>query len=145
MNPINTLLYKLPDFVYVLFPLVTGFATAFFCPMKNINKTRLKFQPPSYVFGIVWPILYLMLGFAWVNSKSHSLWYLILSLLLCAWIFVYSCQKNKYLALAIILFCIMFVLFCYTLSNKISQVLLIPLFVWLSFATLLSVFTIYEM
>ena len=28
----------------------------------NVNETRANWQPPGYVFGIVWPILYLIFG-----------------------------------------------------------------------------------
>ena len=134
---------KLCDLFYVLFPIISGYITIYFCPMSNKKVKKLNFRPPSYVFGIIWPILYLLLGVAWLKSKEFSLWYLLLSLILCLWLIVYSCKNNKHLALAIILISIGLVLVCYTVSKQISKLLLIPLLVWLSFASLLSIFDLH--
>jgi len=78
-----------------------------------------------------------------LKSKEFTVWYLILSLTLCLWLIVYSCKNNKYLALAIILISIALVLLCYTISKQISKLLLIPLLVWLCFASILSIFDLY--
>ena len=134
---------KLPDFFYILFPIISGYITIYFCPMTNKKTKKLNFRPPNYIFAIVWPILYLLLGFAWLKSKEFTVWYLILSLTLCLWLIVYSCKNNKYLALAIILISIALVLLCYTISKQISKLLLIPLLVWLCFASILSIFDLY--
>ena len=45
----------------------------------NLKKSKL--SPPNYVFGIVWPILYLLLGAAWVLSNSKTFYYLVLLIL----------------------------------------------------------------
>ena len=134
---------KLPDLFYILFPIISGYITIYFCPMLNENVKKLNFTPPNYIFALVWPILYLLLGFAWLKSKEFTIWYLILSLTLCLWLIIYSCKKNKYLALSIILISIALVLVCYTISKQISKLLLIPLLVWLCFATILSMFDLY--
>ena len=66
---------------------------------KNINS--VKFRPPGYIFGIVWPILFTLIGLSWVNSANKlksrlsDILYLSLSLLLASWIIVYSCIKDK--------------------------------------------------
>lgn len=44
-------------------PLFIGMVMGLIFPMKKeTNLPRSKFQPPDYVFMIVWPVLYLMLG-----------------------------------------------------------------------------------
>ena len=134
-------LFKDPiNYIYLFFPLFTAYLTIAICPMKKNSGIYIKFRPPSYIFAIVWPILYLLLGLAWVISKKNSIIYLILSLLLCYWLVVYSCQKNKNTALVVLLLSILLTLICYTVSKKISQLLLLPLIVWLNFAVLLSIF-----
>ena len=142
MNLLRNILNNKTDIFYLLLPLISGYITAFFCPMKKSAAKNVVFRPPSYVFGIVWPILYLMLGYAWVNSKNLSIWYLGVTLSLCLWLIVYSCQNNKEGAIGINLLSILLVLICYTLSDTLSKLLLLPLLVWLGFALLLSLFDI---
>ena len=135
-------LSKKTDIFYFLFPLISGYITAAFCPMKKNSGANIKFRPPAYVFAIVWPILYLLIGYAWVNAKKYTMWYLALSLSLCLWLVVYSCQKNKLGAIGINLLSILLILVSYTLSNKLSKLLLLPAMVWLGFALLLSIFDV---
>ena len=142
MNLLRNLLNNKTDIFYLLFPLISGYITISICPMKKNSGSSVKFRPPSYVFGIVWPILYLMIGYAWINAKEHSIWYLTLSLSLCLWLVVYSCQNNKKGAIGINLLSILLVLICYTVSDQLSKLLLLPLLVWLGFALLLSIFEI---
>ena len=124
----------------ILIPLILNYLTAFFCsPGKNTGKS-VKFRPNGIYFALIWPILYILLGLAWYNSLSVSLFYIILTSLLCLWLIVYSCIKNKQISIYILFLILMLLLFCYTNSTKISQNLLIPLIVWCLFATLLSLF-----
>lgn len=133
---------KLPDLFCILFPIISGYATVYFCPIKKNSANNVKFRPPAFVFAIVWPILYLMLGYAWLISKKYSLIYFLLTISLCFWIIVYACQKNKKLAIFLLLFSIFLAFTCYTLSLKFSKLLLLPLIVWLNFALLLNVFEV---
>ena len=83
----------------LVLPLVLGFATAAVCPMKRTRWQPPPQQPPDYVFGVVWPVLYLLLGFAWTRSKgAANLLVSVLVLLLNVWIIVFSCQENSKLA-----------------------------------------------
>ena len=64
------------------------------------SGVNVKFRPPPYVFGIVWPILYILLGLSWINSNPDKnmnieIMFFVLSSLLAYWIVVYACQKNK--------------------------------------------------
>lgn len=142
MKLLRDLLSNKINIFYLLFPLISGYITVSICPMKKTSGSNVKFRPPSYIFSIVWPILYLMIGYAWINAKKHSIWYLALSLSLCLWLVVYSCQNNKKGAIGITLLSILLVLICYTLSEKLSKLMLIPLLVWLGFALLLNIFEI---
>ena len=80
------------------------------------SGTTIKFRPPGYVFGIVWPILYILLGLSWINSeykkdKIIDGLYFVLSTLLALWIVVYSCYKSKKGALSIMLLSILAIVF----------------------------------
>ena len=144
MNILNKLRVKKNDLFYLLFPITLSYLVVAVCPMPKKSGKKVKFRPPPYIFGIIWPILYILLGYAWVNSQEHSLWYFKLSILLPLFLVFYSCYKNKFIALGIILASILVTLICYTVSNQFSKLLLCPLLVWLGFAVLLLSFDINE-
>ncbi len=142
MNLFNKVLENKLNIFYFLFPLISGYIAVALCPMKKNEESNVKFRPPGYIFSIVWPILYLMIGYAWTHEKKNSLWYFLLSLSLAYWLVVYSCQNNKLLAIGVIFISILLTLVCYTLSKQLSKLLLLPLLVWLIFAALLSTFSV---
>lgn len=126
------------NIIYLFFPMISGYITSAFCPMNRNDGANIKFRPPSYVFGIVWPILYLLLGAAWVLSNSKTLYYLVLSLILCLWIIVFSCFKDKKSASWILLASVTMCTSVIVVSSKKSQLLLTPLLGWLLFALLMN-------
>jgi len=128
------------DLIYLLLPLASGFGVGMICKTTAKAGSTVKFRPPGWVFGVAWTILYLLLGISWMNSKQYSIIYMLLILTLCSWQIVYSCAKNKNLALAIIVAALGMCLLTYTAVGKTSKYLLVPLFIWLMFALLLSVF-----
>lgn len=127
------------NLLYLFFPMLSGYLTASFCPMKSNSGSNVKFRPPAYVFGIVWPILYLMLGSAWIFSKERTMFYLLFSLLLSSWIVMFSCLKNKKKASWILLANVTMCIALMVVSKKQSQLLLTPLLGWLLFALLMNV------
>lgn len=126
------------NLVYLLFPIISGAITAAICPMGSNTGSNVKFRPPPFVFGIVWPILYLLLGTAWVLSSHRSLLYLIFTLSLCMWIVTYSCLGSKLGAAWVLLVNLVAGLVTLVLSTKTSQALLCPLIGWLLFALLMN-------
>lgn len=123
---------------YFLFPILSGFITAAICPMSSNTGSHVKFRPPPIVFGIVWPILYIMIGGAWVLSRKRALMYLLLSLSLCAWVVTYSCFGNKKAAAWVLLVDLTIAILTLVASEKKSQMLLTPLVCWLIFALLMN-------
>jgi len=126
-----------------LLPMVLGYIMVYFCKMDNSGQT-VKFRPPSYIFSIVWPILYLLLGFSWNNSIQTydikiELLYLALIELLTKWIYIYSCRNNKQMALYILLLILLVITILMILVPTNSKLLLAPLLIWIFFATLMSV------
>lgn len=130
------------DFIYLLLPLIAGYSVSWFCgPNKNSGST-VKFRPPGWIFGIVWPILYLLIGLAWVNSKQQTIYFAILNLFLCLWLIIYGCKKDKIGGIYILFLSLLTSLFIYTNVNKFSKNLIIPLIIWLLFATFLNIFEV---
>ena len=122
-------------------PMLSGFLTSSVCTIGKGSGSTVKSRPPSYVFGIVWSILYILIGISWVESRKNlkkfvvDFLYILLILFLCLWIFLYGCKKNKKLAMYTILFSIMINIFILIYSKSYY---LVPLLIWLLFALMLN-------
>lgn len=123
-------------------PALSGFfISRFICPM-NKKDTKSSFQPPSYIFPIVWFILYVLLGISWMKSPStlvHNSVYFLITFSLCLWIVAYSCYKRKRLGIYVILLSMFFTTVAMIQGKKINQLLLTPLLLWLLFAVFLNI------
>ena len=133
---------NLEDYIYLFLPLVSGYTVSAFCAPTKSAASNIKFRPPSWIFGIVWPILYILIGLAWINSKEYSLYFFTLIILLNLWLITYVCQKNKIGGIYILLLSLLTTLLIYTSVEKFSKYLISPLFIWLLFATLLNIFEV---
>ena len=130
------------DLLRLFYPMIAGFVVSRFCKMER-SGVNVKFRPPPYVFGIVWPILYILLGLSWINSNPDKnmnieIMFFILSSLLAYWVVVYACHKNKKNAVFVMLAIILNIALLMAQIPKKSQLYLVPLAVWIFFAMLLS-------
>lgn len=118
-------------------PLVSGYTLSILCPVKD-EGASLSQRPPAYVFGIVWPILYLLTGISWNNGrhdKKTDYMHAFLTILLCLWIAVFSCAKSKKNGLYILSLIIAVVVCCMSLHHdRNSKIFLVPLLAWTNFA-----------
>ena len=138
----------------ILIPIVSGYYTASICKSGPDDGKTVKFRPPPAVFGIVWPILYLMIGLAWFRArtvpenillfgKSKRIFVdvFFVSLIIClnAWLYTYSssCLGNKKQAVWVLGLCVMFALLSQGVSGK-NKILLVPLITWLGVALLMN-------
>jgi len=116
-------------------PLVSGFGISMICPMSKKYRNIQKQQPPSYVFKIVWPILYLLLGYSWNKAYSKrelDLLHGFITFLLTLWIIVFSCMKDEKHGIYIIALTIATIICCMSMhDNNICKMTLIPLLAWL--------------
>lgn len=112
----------------------------------QLNKPS--FNPPSWVFGPVWSLLYLMMGIsAWhlwrragVRSTALKLWLLQLGFN-AAWTPVFFGMHNMGLALVVIIAMWAAILVTITAAwrqSKPAAILLMPYLAWVSFATVLN-------
>jgi translocator protein len=111
------------------------------------------FNPPGYLFGPVWTILYFLMGVAlflvWDTKKDHpgrriALMFFAAQLVLNAiWSPVFFGLQNPFLGLLVIIF-----LWCAILATmvyfyrvrRLTSILLLPYLLWVSFATVLNYF-----
>lgn len=127
-------------------PLVTGLVMGRICPNRTIFVSKA--QPPPIVFAIVWPLLYIALGTAWVRArklaKVDAAFILIVGTLLL-WQYFYNCKGNPKLALYTLVTSTALVLGTALRINKadpVASTLLAPLTAWLIFATMLNYSTV---
>jgi benzodiazapine receptor len=112
---------------------------------------RVKEQPPGWVFSIVWPVLFILLGFAgqeiWkTGSVSMKIAFILLLLTLIAWPLLQWGLCSPTLGVITIVLALTFTL-CLAIGGVVLNtwiaVLLLPLLAWLSYATALDVQTLY--
>lgn len=134
------------NWIYLFIPLVTGYLTSYKCHIGKSSGKTVKARPPPWVFGIVWPVLYLLLGYSWVllRKKDKSVdalfWMNIIGLV--NWLIVYGCMKDKKSAVFILLgtFIIALVTWGYAIKSTVKGPMyyLAPYVGWLLFALLLN-------
>jgi tryptophan-rich sensory protein len=114
----------------------------------SLNKSR--FTPPGWVFGVVWPILYVMMVVAlflvWKSPECRPFCLPVLFFFIqlgfnLMWTPVFFGQKRVGLGLAIIfatLFSVLHTMYLFYPISPIAMWLLFPYAVWLAFATYLN-------
>lgn len=134
-------------YIFILFlPLILGTVTSLvICGVKPTSAENVKIRPEPVVFSIVWPILYVLLGLSWNVARKYKnqiltdFFYLFLNVLLCSWIYVYSCLDKKKESVYVIVGCFTLALVCFSIGNYFSKMTISPLIGWLFLATLLNV------
>ena len=122
---------------------------------KSIQKPD--WQPPNWVFGPVWTLLYILMGIAlylvWTShssaiQKRKAIFYWSLQLVLnFFWSYIFFSLHRIDLALAEILLLWLFIvvtIFLFARNSKPAAWLLVPYIAWVSFAGILT-FTLYQL
>ena len=109
-----------------------------------LNKSEL--NPPSYVFGIVWPILYiLMMASAFLAHKKIFSIFIVQLFFNAAWSWLFFRFQMPLIALLDIYLLIAINIYILNLmykENKVAFFLFIPYVVWISFASYLNLFIV---
>ena len=110
----------------------------------SLDKSRL--NPPSYVFGIVWPILYiLMMVSAFLAHKKIFSIFIIQLIFNAAWSWLFFRFQMPLIALLDIYLLIAINIYILNLmykANKLAFFLFIPYIIWISFASYLNLFIV---
>ena len=110
----------------------------------SLNKSEL--NPPSYVFGIVWPILYvLMMISAYLAHKRIYGIFIIQLVFNAAWSWLFFRFQMPLISLIDIYLLIALNLYITILmykENKLAFILFIPYVLWISFASYLNLFIV---
>lgn len=138
---------------YLFFPLLVGGLSALLTSnymdyYKTLNKPVL--SPPGYIFGVVWTILFLLMGISYFLLKNKtngydisnaSFWYYLQLIINFFWSIFFF--RNKALGfsffwLVLLFISVLITYFKFKKLNKISAYLLIPYIIWIIFAGYLN-------
>ena len=143
---------NLVSYILLTAPIILGLGSGYFVSRKKIPKVKSYLNPPSWLFGVAWPILYLLLGYSsyiiWnsknltISSKQFYLFmYAIQVLLVMAWWPYFIYYPNKFFATVTLILLAIFALIVTVLFfsiNNVAGYVLIPYVIWLSFASFLT-------
>ena len=137
--------------IYSLLPIVGGVLVGLIISgyMNYGDMVKPPLSPPSYIFPIVWTILYILMGISYFiatkdkeNDKDLNQIYILQLLVNFFWPIIFFVLKMYFTAFFwIILLIILVIIMIKELlkNNKISGYLQIPYLVWLLFATYLNI------
>jgi tryptophan-rich sensory protein len=138
--------------IIILLPFILGFISSLFINKQNIPSVKSPVNPPKWLFGVVWPILYLLLGYSSyliyqsksANKNKIFTLYIIHIILLSIWFPVFVNYYNRYLSFVSIIFILLYAIYLYFEYTKISitaSYCLIPYILWLCFASYLTYYS----
>ena len=127
-----------------ILPGLLGYISGMLCDFRRSRELQAPHQPPPVVFAVVWPILYILLGAAWLKAESRkeNNYYLLLSFVLAFWVVVYNCFESNAGGLVIILLSIVIVSMIMEMGTPTQRFLLLPLLIWLTYASTLNLWTV---
>lgn len=138
----------------LLIPLAVGFiagmATAESITTWYAGLNKPFFNPPNYLFGPVWTLLYTLMGVSLFlvlrvgphPLRSRAITIFSLQLVLNAmWSFIFFAFRSPGWALAeigLMWTCILYMIFIFGRISRVAGLLQIPYLLWVSFATVLN-------
>ncbi|GAB6167604.1 TspO/MBR family protein [Clostridium carnis] len=146
----------IPLVINILIPVLGGLLVGFLNSNVMGKYEALKkpiFTPPSYIFPIVWSILYILMGIAayriymknkqGYDDKGAYFFYLVQLIFNFMWSFIFF--TFRLYAISFIWLVILFVLIIITFIkfikvDKIAAILLTPYIIWVLFAGVLNFF-----
>ena len=135
----------------ILIPVIlgsmVGLIVSRFMDYNTLEKPFL--SPPGFLFGIVWTILYILMGISYgildknnlINNKIKSIYYLQLAVNLI-WPILFFVFKIRFFSIIWIIILVILVIYMITTfykKNKLSAYLQIPYLLWTIFATYLNI------
>lgn len=117
---------------------------------KSLNRSKL--NPPGWVFGVVWPILYLLLAIFFVllvkdkkSVKSPPLILFIIQIILnLGWTTIFFRFKMIKFALFLILLINALSIAIFVMIKNNTKYLLLPYILWLTFASYLNGYIVFN-
>ena len=139
---------KFSIFIYVILALIIGGLassnTGDDLWYQALNKSSL--NPPGYVFGIVWPILYLLMSISAFRTFDETKDLFLIQLLFNAlWSWIFFAFQMPFVALLniwLLIYLNIKINLKMFYQDKLSGLLFIPYVLWLFFASYLNLFIV---
>ena len=139
---------KFSVFIYVILALIIGGLASSNSADDVWYQTLIKspLNPPGYVFGIVWPILYLLMSISAFRTfnKTKNL-FLIQLLFNALWSWLFFAFQMPFVALlniCLLIYLNLKINLKMFYQDKLSGLLFVPYVVWLFFASYLNLFIV---
>lgn len=134
----------------ILVPQLLSLLMQFLFPSDFSTNKKVFFQPPGFVFGIVWTLIYILLGFYLYllvqQRKSNKYFTYMLTLFIInmlfnlTWTPIVNIHKKYIMGIFLIALMIFTLFMLISIDNKpVNRSLLIPYLSWLFLALLLNV------
>mgnify|MGYP005686409621 CR=1 FL=1 len=111
---------------------------------QSLSKSSL--NPPGYVFGIVWPVLYLLMSIsAYRTFESTKNLFFIQLVFNAAWSWIFFAFHMPVIGLVniwLLIFLNIRISFTMFKHDKVSGIIYIPYVMWLLFASYLNLFIV---
>ncbi|MGB5691130.1 MAG: TspO/MBR family protein [Flavobacteriaceae bacterium] len=137
--------------ICLLVGFLSGFATQSSVDGWYVGLNKPSLNPPNWVFGPVWTVLYILMGVAaglvWSKGIHHiwvktALYHFSFQLIFNAlWSVVFFGFNRPFWALLVILILLALILLnmkSFRVVSKTAAYLLVPYFIWVCFATFLN-------
>lgn len=135
----------------ILIPLIlggiVGLIVSKFMDYNTLQKPPL--SPPGFLFGIVWSILYILMGISYgilatknlVDYRVNKAYYsqLIINLIWPILFFVFKWRLFSCIWIILLIIAIIYMIVVFYRKNKLSAYLQIPYLLWTIFATYLNI------
>ncbi len=134
--------------ITIFIPLILSLIVTIFTSNSSefySELTKPLFAPPGYLFGIIWPILYILMGLSYYLYRKDNpplLLYYIQLFINLTWTIIFFNYKLicfSAIWLLVLVLINLFILVKYYFNNKISFYLYIPYILWILFALYLNV------
>ena len=138
---------RISVFVFVFLALIIGgFASSQSLDIWYVNLVKSDLNPPGYVFGIVWPILYLMMSIAAYRTFEITKNPFFIQLIFNAmWSWLFFFFQMPFIAL-INIWLLIYLNTVLTIKmyklDKFSGLIYVPYVLWLLFASYLNLFIV---
>lgn len=108
------------------------------------STQRIPLQPPGWVFGIVWPVLYVTTGVAWtLEGRRADVPLSTVTWLCCLWLITYSCLAWKTVSVAVLMtIAVTSAMSAWYARTPAASALILPLALWTTFAAYLNGFEV---
>ena len=126
---------------------VVGLIISMFMDYNELNKPPL--SPPGFIFGIVWTILYILMGISYgildyknlIDTNTKNIYYLQLfvNLLWPIAFFVFKWRLFAFIWLLLLIVLIIKMIIKFYRRDKIAAYLQIPYLLWSIFASYLNI------